>query len=160
MLHYHHWHKKLSNVFIFVHTYVHWKILGRARPKNFIWTDAFVADTAAVNPNGTKMLLGNGVSTLFINVNQLSFKKIEKSSFLTNNFLSSSFQQNYSRPNYFHNIFISLFVSFIPEPLPVIYSLLNLSICLSKKSFPKSLVIYIPFFLDSIKYCQKKLCCK
>ena len=31
--------------------------------------------------------------------------------------------------------FISLFVRVIPEPLPVIYYLLNLSICLSKNFF-------------------------
>ena len=30
-------------------------------------TAAYVADTAAVNPNGTKMLLANGVVTFFIN---------------------------------------------------------------------------------------------
>ena len=34
----------------------------------------------------------------------------------------------------------------IPKPFPVIYSLLNLSICLSRKSFPKFLAISVPFF--------------
>ena len=33
---------------------------------NFFWIGAFVADTAAVNPNGIKTLLANGVSTFFI----------------------------------------------------------------------------------------------
>ena len=39
--------------------------------------------------------------------------------------------------------FTSLFVRVIPEP--VIYSLLNLSICLSRKNFPKFLAISFPY---------------
>ena len=35
--------------------------------KIFYWIAASVADTAAVNPNGAKTLLANGISTLFIN---------------------------------------------------------------------------------------------
>ena len=48
--------------------------------------------------------------------------------------------------------FISLFVRVVPEHLPVIYSLLNLSICLSRKLFPKFLAISVPFLatLDKI----------
>ena len=36
-------------------------------PTIFFWIAASVANTAAVNPNGTKRLLGNGVGTFFIN---------------------------------------------------------------------------------------------
>ena len=39
--------------------------------------------------------------------------------------------------------FISLFVRVIPEP--DIYPVLNLSICLSRKNFPKSLVKVVLF---------------
>ena len=35
--------------------------------KTFFWIAASVADVAAVNPNGIKMLLDNGVKTLFVN---------------------------------------------------------------------------------------------
>ena len=33
----------------------------------FFWIAASVTDAAAVNPNGTKQILANGVSTFFIN---------------------------------------------------------------------------------------------
>ena len=36
-------------------------------PKSLFWINTSVADAAAVNPNGTKTLLANGVSTFFIN---------------------------------------------------------------------------------------------
>ena len=36
-------------------------------PKIFFWIAAPVSDTAAVNPNGIKTLLANGVSTFFNN---------------------------------------------------------------------------------------------
>ena len=35
-------------------------------PKTFSWISTSVADTAAVNPNGIKTLLSNGLSTFFI----------------------------------------------------------------------------------------------
>ena len=45
-----------------------------------------------------------------------------------------------------------MFVRVVPEHLPVINSLLNLSICLSRKLFPKFLAISVPFLatLDKI----------
>ena len=56
--------------------------------------DASVADAAVVNLNGIKTLSANGVSTFFINgkksvINGL--KTTKRSSFLTNNLSSSSF---------------------------------------------------------------------
>ena len=36
-------------------------------PKIFFWIAVFVADAAAVNSNGKKMILANGLSTFFIN---------------------------------------------------------------------------------------------
>ena len=47
-----------------------------------------------------------------------------------------------------------MFVRVIPEPLPVIYSLLNLSVCLSRKFFPKFLAISVPV-LAALEYFQK-----
>ena len=38
-------------------------------PNIFLWIAASVADIAAVNPNGTKILLANGLSTFFIKDN-------------------------------------------------------------------------------------------
>ena len=38
-------------------------------PKIFLCIPAAVADAAAVNPNGTKILLANGLVTFFINGN-------------------------------------------------------------------------------------------
>ena len=36
-------------------------------PQIFFWIAASVAETAAINPNSTKILLVNGVSTFFVN---------------------------------------------------------------------------------------------
>ena len=41
-------------------------------PKLFFRVAATVADAAAVNPNGTKILLDDGVGTISLMVNQLS----------------------------------------------------------------------------------------
>ena len=37
------------------------------KPSKFLWIPASVAFVAAVNPNGYKTLLANGLSTFFIN---------------------------------------------------------------------------------------------
>ena len=37
----------------------------------FLWIATSVADTSAVNPNGIKTLLANGLSTFFIKVNSV-----------------------------------------------------------------------------------------
>ena len=39
------------------------------KPKILLWILASAADAAAVNPNGIKTLLGNGLITFFINGN-------------------------------------------------------------------------------------------
>ena len=36
-------------------------------PKHLFWITVSVAEATAVNPNGTKMLLANGISLFFIN---------------------------------------------------------------------------------------------
>ena len=53
--------------------------------------------------------------------------------------------------------FFSLFVRVVTET--VISSLLNLSICLSRKFFPKSIAKYVSFLatFDKIKYFQKQV---
>ena len=45
-------------------------------PKVFSWIAASVADAAAVNPNGNKTLLANGVSTSFINGKPAVIQKV------------------------------------------------------------------------------------
>ena len=47
-------------------------------PNIFLWVAAFVADGAAVNPNGVKALLANGLSTLPIKGNA-AFCNVHKS---------------------------------------------------------------------------------
>ena len=76
-----------------------------------------------------------------VNKLTLMVKKIEKFSFLTSNFSGS-----------FVIYFISLSFRVIPQPSPVIYSLLSLSICLTSKCFPKLLAVSVPFLatLDKI----------
>ena len=120
-------------------------------PRIFFLTAASVADAAAVNLNGTKTLLANGVSTFFINgkpavINGLrklknppSWLVIGLVARFNKILLLSTDLITFIIP------FTSFFVSVIPEPLPVLYYLLNLSICLSRKSFPKSLAISVPF---------------
>ena len=45
------------------------KIISAVIPhlKTFLWIAVSVANAAAVNPNNTKTILGNGVSILFVN---------------------------------------------------------------------------------------------
>ena len=42
----------------------------RPDPNTFLWIAVSVADSAAVNPNGIKILLASGLSTFFIKGNQ------------------------------------------------------------------------------------------
>ena len=48
------------------------KVVLSPNPKTILCIPASAADAAAVNPNGTKALLANGLITLFINGNPRS----------------------------------------------------------------------------------------
>ena len=131
---------------------------GWPDPEIFFWIAASAADIPADNSNGIKTLLASERGTLFINgklalINDLrKFRNppswmvifvvvpLNKIPLLSKDLIT------------FITSFISLFVGVIPEPLPVIYYLLNLSICLFKKFFPKFLAISVPFLatLDKI----------
>ena len=82
-------------------------------------------------------------------------QEIEKSSFLTSSFCSCFFYQKssiFQRLVTFIMCFISLSFRVIPEPLPVIYYLLNSSTYLFRKFFPKFLTKSVAFLgkLDKI----------
>ena len=124
-------------------------------PKIFFWITASAADIPAKNLNGIKTFLGNGVSRLFIKGNPAFINGLRKLRnapswlviFVVVPFKILLFSKDL---NTFIILFISLFVRVIPKP--VIYSLLNLSICLSRIFFPKSLAKSDPFLatLDRI----------
>ena len=51
--------------------FLYFKIINvlRPDPNTFLWIAVSVADSAAVNPNGIKILLASGLSTFFIKDN-------------------------------------------------------------------------------------------
>ena len=112
----------------------------------------------AGNPNSSKTLLARSVSTFFNNgkppaINCLRKFKNPPSCLVIFLVIPLNKIPLFSKHlATFIISFISLFVRVVPEHLPVIYSLLNLSICLSRKLFPKFLAISVPFFatLDKI----------
>ena len=103
-------------------------------PKILFWIAASVIDAPGVNPNGLKTFLANGVSTFYINakpavINDL--RKLRNSPIWLLLFLVVPF----NKIPLFSEKLIILMISFIllcvrVIPEPVIYYLLNLSICL------------------------------
>ena len=93
--------------------------------KIFFWIAAYFADAAVVNPNGTKTLLANGVSTYFINGKPTdinSLRKLRNPPFwlLMILVLVVSFNKIpvFSKDLITFAIsFTSLFVSVVPEPV-------------------------------------------
>ena len=69
-----------------------------AEPSIFFCIPASAADAAAVNPNGIKTLLANGLITFFINGNPVfnnGPRNLPKKSFRLNDFRYLSFRQLY-----------------------------------------------------------------
>ena len=110
----------------------------------FFWIAASASHIHADNPNNNKTFLATDVSMPFINAKPAvinGLRKLANPSWLVI-FLVVPFNKIslFSKGLIAFMIsFISVFVRIIPEP--VIYSLLNLSICLSRKHFPKFLAI-------------------
>ena len=133
-------------------------------PKSFFWIAVGVtaaAAAAAVNTNGIKTLLANGVSTFFVNGKPAVINDLRKfrnpPSWLVI-FLAVPFNEVslFSKDlTTFIISFISLSVRVIPDPLPAIYSLLNLSICWFRNSFPKFLGKSVRFLATLYKICPK-----
>ena len=126
---------------------------------NFFLIAASASHIPADNPNSNKIFLATNVSILFINAKPAVINGLRKlgnaSSWLVIFLVVplnkiSLFSKGLIA---FMISFISLFVRVIPEP--VIYSLLNLSVCLSRKNFSKFLAISFPYLATFEKYSQK-----
>ena len=140
---------------------------------NCFWIATCLADIAPDNPKCNQTILASGVSTLFINGKPVVINVLRK--FRNSpSWLVISLVVPFNRiPLFSENfitfiiIFFSLFVRVISEPLSVycllfilfwtfiLYSILNVCMCLSRKSFPEFPVISVPFLATLDKTCLK-----